>query len=154
MATPQEKRDPAFLVPQTVAHSTGLAQSILVVDDDPGMREMLVLRLRRDGYLAAEADSVADAVRRLKARRYLIITDLRMEPLDGLDLLTLVRRYHPGCPPIVITAFDSPGVRAQALRLGAVDVLAKPFAISDLLRRVRKILAERGSPSSRPVGGG
>lgn len=117
---------------------------ILVVDDEPGMRKSLAVMLRRERYQVTETGSVAEAVGRLKGEPCdLIIADLMMEPLDGLDLLALVRRYHPECPVIVVTAFGSPEARSEALRLGAADFLDKPLQVPELLRRIQDILTDR-----------
>jgi DNA-binding NtrC family response regulator len=114
---------------------------ILVVDDDSGMRKSLAMILRRERYQVTESGSVAEAVARLKAEAYdLVIADLMMEPLNGLDLLALVRKYRPECPVIVITAFGTPEARSEALQLGAVDFLDKPIQAPPLLLRIREIL--------------
>lgn len=100
--------------------------------------------LRREGYHVAEAGSVAEALRYLRGERYdLIIADLKMEPLNGIDLLTLARKYHPECPVIIITAFGSPETRSEALRLGAADFLDKPLQATNLFLRIREIITER-----------
>jgi two-component system response regulator HydG len=117
---------------------------VLVTDDELGMRRSLAMMLRREGYQVAEAGSVAEAVRHLKGERYdLIITDLKMEPLNGLDLLPLVGKYNPECPVIIITAFGNPETRSEALRLGAVDFLDKSLEAAGLLFRVREILIDK-----------
>ncbi|MFQ5960794.1 MAG: response regulator [Candidatus Methylomirabilales bacterium] len=117
---------------------------ILVTDDEAGMRRSLAMMLRREGYHVAEAGSVAEALRYLRGERYdLIIADLKMEPLNGIDLLTLARKYHPECPVIIITAFGSPETRSEALRLGAADFLDKPLQATNLFLRIREIITER-----------
>jgi DNA-binding NtrC family response regulator len=102
------------------------------------------MALRREQYHVIETGSVAEAIGRLKGESYdLIVTDLMMEPLNGFDLLTLVKQHHPGCPVIIITAFGGPEVRAEALRRGAVDFLDKPLQLPALLQRVQEILTRR-----------
>ena len=118
---------------------------ILVVDDEPGMRKSLAIMLRRDGYQVTETGSVAEAVGRLKGEPYqLIIADLMMEPLNGLDLLTLVQEHRPECPVIIVTAFGNPDARAQALRRGARDFLEKPVPASELLEHIQRVLPGDG----------
>ncbi|MGH7325713.1 MAG: response regulator [Candidatus Rokuibacteriota bacterium] len=118
---------------------------ILVVDDEPGMRKSLAIMLRRDGYQVTETGSVAEAVGRLKGEPYhLVIADLMMEPLNGLDLLALVQEHRPRCPVIIVTAFGSPEARAQALRRGAVDFLEKPVPAPELLERIQRVLQDDG----------
>jgi two-component system, NtrC family, response regulator AtoC len=118
-----------------------LTARILVVDDEAGMRRSLAIVLRRDGYEVTEASSVADAIGQIKAEDHsLVIADLMMEPLNGLDLLSLMRQYRPGCPVIIITAFGSPEARTEAFSLGAVAFIEKPVELSDLLARIRQVL--------------
>jgi len=119
---------------------------ILVVDDEPGMRRSLAIVLRRDGYQVTEAASVADAISQIKTGDHsLVIADLMMEPLNGLDLLSLMRQYRPGCPVIIITAFGSPEARTEAFSLGAIAFIEKPVELTDLLARIRKVL--HGNPA-------
>jgi DNA-binding NtrC family response regulator len=114
---------------------------ILVVDDEPGVRRSLAIMLRRDGYHVIEAGSVAEAVGRLKGEAFnLVIGDLRMEPLNGVDLLTLARRYRPQCRVIIVTAFGSPEARAECLEGGAADFLEKPLEAGELQVRIQRLL--------------
>jgi DNA-binding response OmpR family regulator len=114
---------------------------ILVVDDEPGMRKSLAMMLRRERYQVTETGSVAEAVGHLKGEGYdLVIADLMMEPLNGLDLLALIRRYRTTCPVIIMTAFGTPEARLEAVELGAVDFLEKPLQAPHLLDRVRELV--------------
>lgn len=123
-----------------------LTPRILVVDDDPGMRRSLAIMLRRERYEVTEAGSVIEAVAQLRREDYdLLIADLMMEPLNGLDLLGLVPRYQPACRAIVITAFGTPETRSEALRLGALDFLEKPLDAPRLLVQIRDILNRPGT---------
>jgi DNA-binding NtrC family response regulator len=116
---------------------------ILVVDDEPGMRKSLAIMLRRDGYQVTETASVAEAIGRLKGEPYqLVIADLMMEPLSGLDLLSLVREHRPGCPVIIVTAFGSPESRRQAIGRGATAFLEKPIPVTEMLGHVRTVLGD------------
>lgn len=119
-----------------------LTRKILVVDDEPGMRKSLAMILRREQYEVTETASVAEAVGRLKGEDYdLVIADLMMEPLNGLDLLALIRRYRTTCPVIIMTAFGTPEARSEAAALGAVDFMGKPLEAPRLLDRVRALVA-------------
>ena len=118
-----------------------VAGRILIVDDEPGMTRSVGILLRREHYQVNEAASVAAAVGLLKLERHhLVITDLMMEPLDGLDLLVLIRRYQPACPVVVMTAFATPESHREALRLGAVDFVEKPLQPDRLLPRIRYLV--------------
>ena len=117
-------------------------RKILVVDDEPGMRKSLAIMLRREQYQVTETGSVAEAVGRLKEEAYdLIIADLMMEPLNGLDLLALIQRHGTACPVIIMTAFGTPEARSEAAALGAVDFFEKPLQAPHLLDRIRQLVA-------------
>jgi DNA-binding response OmpR family regulator len=119
-----------------------MTRKILVVDDEPGMRKSLAMILRREQYQVTETASVAEAVGRLKGDRYdLVIADLMMEPLNGLDLLALIQRYRTTCPVIIMTAFGTPEARSEASALGAADFLEKPLQAPQLLDRIRALVA-------------
>ena len=118
-----------------------MTRKILVVDDEPGMRKSLAIILRREQYEVTESASVAEAMGHLKGEDYhLVIADLTMKPLDGLDLLALIRRHRTRCPVIIMTAFGTPEVRSEANALGAVDFIEKPLEASRLLDRVRELV--------------
>ena len=120
-----------------------MTRKILVIDDEPGMRKSLAMMLRRERYQVTETGSVAEAVGRLKGEGYdVVIADLMMEPLNGLDLLALIRRYHATCPVIIMTAFGTPEARSEAVALGAVDFLEKPLQAPQLLLRIRELVSE------------
>jgi DNA-binding NtrC family response regulator len=122
-----------------------MTPKILVVDDELGVRRSLAIMLRRGGYEVTEAGSVAEAVGRLKGESFnLVIGDLRMEPLNGVDLLTLARRYRPECRVMIVTAFGSPEARAECLESGAVDFLEKPLDAGALQSRIQRLLAGDG----------
>nr|MBA3684367.1 sigma-54-dependent Fis family transcriptional regulator [Planctomycetota bacterium] len=102
---------------------------ILVVDDEPGLRGMLEVVLRRDGHEVLLAANGEEATTRLAAdpRIELVLTDLRMEPMDGLALLARIRALHPEVFVIVMTAFAEWNTAVQAMRLGAYNFINKPF---------------------------
>lgn len=127
----------------TLRAEADAVRRILIVDDEPGLARSVAIMLRRERYQVSEAGSVAAAVGRLKQERHhLVITDLLMEPLDGLDLLLLLRRYQPECPVVVMTAIATPENRSDAIRLGAVEFVDKPLQPDRLLSRIRQILFE------------
>ncbi len=103
--------------------------SILVVDDEAGLRQMLEVILRRDGHTV---QSCADGLLALDllakdASVEVVLTDLRMQPMDGLALLGEIRKRHPDVFVVVMTAFAEWDTAVQAMRLGAYNFLKKPF---------------------------
>lgn len=114
---------------------------ILVVEDDPDLRRTLKDALSSGGY---SVDTVADgqaAVTALAARGYaLVILDLGLPRMDGLDVLRRLRASDNPLPVLVLTARDGVEHRVLGLRLGADDYLAKPFALEELEARVAALI--------------
>ena len=119
--------------------------SVLIVDDEPAMRLLLTSVLRAEGYETTAAASAEEALP-LVARRHfhLVITDLKMPGMSGLELLGHVKRDDPGTAVMLLTAFGSVEGAVEAMRQGAAHYLLKPLANPDELRlAVRRILEER-----------
>ncbi|MES2643240.1 MAG: sigma-54 dependent transcriptional regulator [Myxococcota bacterium] len=123
---------------------------ILVVDDEPSIRKVLQAHLARDGYSVESAADGAEAIGRLSGEPFdLVITDLKMPGVGGLELLAHVRQNHPGLPLIVITAHGTVDSAVEALKLGAFDYITKPFDLAELRTAVDKALrVERASRRS------
>ena len=125
---------------------------ILVVDDEPSMREFLTICLRRAGHEAEAAAGGEAALARLDAHRFdLVITDLTMPGLDGMELLRRVT-LRPDPPLVVmITAFATTETAVQAMKLGAYDYLVKPFDVEQIQVVVRRALerVDLGSENQR-----
>jgi two-component system, NtrC family, response regulator PilR len=121
------------------------ASRVLVVDDERSMRELLSIVLKRDGHDVFVADSGKAAVDLLKRERFdILITDIRMPEMTGVDVLREAKLIDPAIISIVMTAFASTDTAVEALRLGAADYVHKsPNAVSDLRLRVRKELERR-----------
>ncbi|MCA9709089.1 MAG: sigma-54-dependent Fis family transcriptional regulator [Myxococcales bacterium] len=114
---------------------------ILVVDDEPSMREFLTICLRRAGYQAEAVEGGAQALTRLDAAPFdLVITDLTMPGLDGMELLRrVVARPEPPLV-IMITAFATTDTAVEAMKLGAYDYLTKPFKVDEIQVVVQRAL--------------
>ena len=132
-----------------------MTQRILVVDDDPGLRELLDGYLRDSGF---EVQTVADgdAMRAELARTPfdLIVLDLMLPGEDGLTLCRRLRA-HSSVPILMLTARGDEFERVLGLEMGADDYLAKPFSPRELLARIRSILrraGDRGSDASSRIG--
>src|SRR5688572_5149939 len=118
---------------------------VLVVDDERSMRELLSIVLRRDGYDVLLASDGKVAVETLKRERVdVLITDIRMPEMSGVDVLREAKRIDPQIISIIMTAFTSTDTAVDALRLGAADYVHKsPNAVNDLRLRVRKELERK-----------
>jgi DNA-binding NtrC family response regulator len=118
---------------------------ILLVDDSVGTLEVLERNLLAQGYVAFTATDVAKAIELLESTSVdLVITDLRMPKVGGLDLIRHVRSNFPDIGVIMITGFASIGSAVSAIREGAEDYLSKPFTDDELLTAVRSALQKAG----------
>jgi two-component system response regulator FlrC len=112
---------------------------VLVVDDDPGMRDGMALALKRAGFVTEQARSGEDALRMTRPGAFdAVVTDLRMTGMDGLQLTARLKALDSGLPVLLVTAFGSLDTAREAMRLGAFDYLSKPFLPEELVAAVRK----------------
>jgi two-component system, NtrC family, response regulator PilR len=131
---------------QTAAPDTAaIPARVLIVDDERSMRELLSIVLRRDGYEVLTAEDGAAAVELLKQQRFdILITDIRMPQMNGVDLLREAKQIAPDLVSIIMTAFASTDTAVEALRLGAADYVHKsPNAASELRLRVGRELERK-----------
>jgi DNA-binding response OmpR family regulator len=123
---------------------------VLVVDDEPMVREVITSYLERDGYRVASVGDGAAALRWLEAGRPdLVILDLMLPTVDGLSVLARLRKTAADLPVIVVTARGEEPDRVLGLELGADDYVVKPFSPRELVARVGSVLRRsRPSPAS------
>ena len=124
---------------------------VLVIDDNETMRSGMVLLLERMGHDVMAASGGVEGLRQMKARPFdLVITDYKMEDMDGLEVLDAVRRDYVDTDVVVITAYGTIDVAVEAMRKGAADFVVKADALYDVLRlRVEKVLKHRELRQSR-----
>jgi DNA-binding NtrC family response regulator len=123
---------------------------ILVVDDDPGQRSLLNAFLRQQGFAAMLAESGTQALEALRGSRFdLMISDVRMPGLSGLETLRLVRKEHPDLPVLLVTAFADIREAVEAMRDGAVNYLAKPIDLDELLASIQQACGMKDGPPLR-----
>jgi DNA-binding NtrC family response regulator len=116
------------------------APRILVVDDDPGQRSLLQTFLERNGHRPLVADSGAVALRLLAtAPVSMMISDVRMPGMTGLETLRRARQLHPKLPVLLVTAYADIRDAVGAMRDGAVNYLSKPIDLDELLRTIEQI---------------
>ena len=129
-------------------------QTALVVDDEPDIRELLVLTLGRLGLLVDTAGNVTEAKRRLTESQYAFcLTDMRLPDGTGLELVEHVSRNYSNCPIAVITAYGSVDTAVNALKAGAFDFVSKPVDLAVLRRLVQsalKLSEERKAEPTEP----
>jgi two-component system, OmpR family, KDP operon response regulator KdpE len=126
-----------------------LAQVILVVDDDPAIRESLARELRVSGYTVTLASDGLEGVRAFESHAPdLILTDLSMPRSDGFELISAIRPTTQ-TPIIVLSVRGNDADKIRALDLGADDFVTKPFSVAELLARVRSQLRRTGGSATR-----
>ena len=124
---------------------------VLVAEDDPGLRDVLVLGLKDQGYQVDAVERGDDAIDQLKWYDYdVAIIDWRMPGAEGIDVVAWARRQQRPTALLMLTARDAPPDRIQGLDAGADDYLVKPFDFGELLARVRA-LQRRPRQSAGPV---
>lgn len=126
------------------------AERVLIVDDDSSMRTALMESVRRLGFDAQGAMDGADAVAQVsRYKPWLVVTDLKMPRLGGLDLIKEIKSRSPQTLMVLMTAYGTVETAVEAMKYGASDYLLKPFS-TDLLERVIANLKARGADPSTP----
>jgi two-component system, OmpR family, response regulator MprA len=119
----------------------GGRQRVLVVDDEPAVREALRASLEFDGYRVTVAGDGVDGLEQIgRDRPDLVVLDVMMPRMDGLTACRRLRAADPATPVLMLTARDAMGDRVTGLDAGADDYLVKPFELDELLARVRALL--------------
>lgn len=113
---------------------------VLVIDDEPPIRKLLRMGLRSRGYEILEAPNGRTALELLETPPDLIVLDLGLPDIQGLDLLRTIRQRNEGLPVIVLSSREDEAGKVAALDLGADDYVTKPFGMDELLARMRAAL--------------
>jgi len=118
--------------------------NILIVDDEQGILNMLTILLKSEGHEPATALGAEKAIQMLREKQYeLMITDIRMAPMNGMELLRIVREEYPTMSVIMLTAFGQVDTAIEANQLGAFEYLKKPFHSEELVKTIKKALEFR-----------
>lgn len=125
-------------------------QTILVIDDDDGLRDTIGLMLENEGYrplLVADGATGLDTA--LSAKPDLILVDLRMPGLSGVEVCKRLRAKGAGTPVIVLSAMGDEVDKVLLLEIGADDYVVKPFGTRELLARIRALLRRTGQTAAK-----
>ena len=124
---------------------TAIEASVLVVDDQAPIRESMVITFRREGYGVASAESGHQALELLAQRPFdLIVTDLRMTGMSGIDVLKKTKELFPDTEVVVMTAYGTIEGAVDAIKSGAYDYLTKPFQPEELTLVAERALERKG----------
>lgn len=125
---------------------------VLVIDDEPPIRKLLRTGLTSQGYDVLEAPNGRIALEQLARKPALVILDLGLPDIEGLDLLRQIRQSHEGLPVVVLSSRGDEAGKVSALDAGADDYVTKPFGMDELLARMRAALRHQlQSQGERPV---
>ncbi|GAB3203925.1 DNA-binding response OmpR family regulator [Pontibacter aydingkolensis] len=117
---------------------------ILIVEDDEMILRALEFRLKKDGYEVTAARNGKEAIENLKTSSFkLVITDLMLPFIMGMELLSYIKTNHPNVPVIVLSGADEETTVIDAFKLGADDFIAKPFSPGELSLRVKRLLVRQ-----------
>lgn len=120
---------------------------VLLVDDEQGFTEVLGKRMKRRGLDVVSAASGSEAIRTLRESDFdVAVLDLKMEDMDGIEVLQVFRKMVPDMPVIMLTGHGSETAARDGIRYGAVDYLLKPCDLEELICKIRK--AVLGRPTS------
>ncbi len=118
--------------------------SILIVDDEEGMRKSLSILFQKEGHKVSPVSNGQDALSQLDRETFdLVITDLRMDGMSGLDLLSRMKDQRLDVPVIIMTAYGTIDSAVEAMRIGAWDYIAKPFEYDEILHRATRAIQRR-----------
>ncbi|MCI0575448.1 MAG: response regulator, partial [Chloroflexi bacterium] len=124
--------------------------SILLVDDEPSLRQTFTQILRQAGWQVTTAADGPEGLRRLAGDHFdLVFLDIRLPGMDGLELLGMINHLYEDLPVVLLTAHASLQTALDAIRLGAVDYLLKPIKPAALIQRTQAILVERAKRRRR-----
>lgn len=114
---------------------------VLLVDDEEGFVSVMRKRLEKRGINVTPALSGSDAVQVFKAHSFdLVLLDLKMEFMDGIEVLKIIKEMAPEQPVIMITGHGDSEDADTCLQLGAAECLPKPYELSDLLQKIKEVL--------------
>jgi len=116
------------------------ALRVLVIDDEPPIRKLLRMGLGTQGYQVLDAPNAKTALELVEQTPDLIILDLGLPDMQGLELLRILRSRNEGVPIVVLSSRGDEAAKVQALDLGADDYVTKPFGMEELLARIRAAL--------------
>lgn len=129
-----------------------MPERILIIDDDEFMRDSIKIELESAGYLVSTASDGFKAIELSKDENFdLIICDVRMPGINGLETLSAIKEYQPVARNIIITGYASPETPVNALKMKVDDYLMKPFTSEEFLKSVRSALLHYQQTNSRDV---
>ncbi len=123
-------------------------RQVLVVDDEAVIREGMRRILESDGYCVETSASGKTALEKMQERDFdVVITDLKMPGMDGIEVLKAIKILQPDVPVLMITGYATVDTAVEAMKYGAFDYIAKPFTLEQISEKVRKAMLSRPQSS-------
>ncbi len=120
------------------------SEKILIVDDEPIIRDALAFKLRKEGFKTEVVEDGEKAIEILDNEEFdIIISDIMMPFVSGYELLKVLKERKTKSPILMLTSLDSENAESKAYELGADDFMTKPFNPKDLMKRLKLLLAKR-----------
>ena len=124
---------------------------VLIVDDERGMQDFLKILLEKEGHKVLTANRGQKALEILENKTIdLVVSDIRMPELSGIELLEIIKEKNPELPVIMITAFASPDDAVMAMKNGAFDYISKPFSVDEIINVIRSATTKNTSKPQVP----
>ena len=119
--------------------------ALLLVDDEVGFVEVLSKRITRRGMAVTAASSGSEAIQVLRRRDFdVAVLDLKMEDMDGIEVLKIFKKMAPAMPVIMLTGHGSESSAREGIQFGAFDYLTKPYELEDLIRKIKEAIHQGG----------
>ena len=120
--------------------------SLLLVDDEIGFVEVLSKRISRRGMAVTAASSGSEAIQTLRRQDFdAAVLDLKMEDMDGIEVLKIFKKMAPAMPVIMLTGHGSESSAREGIKFGAFDYLTKPYELEDLIRKIKEAIRQGGN---------
>lgn len=131
---------------QTPQKQTTPQVSLLLVDDEVGFVEVLSKRITRRGMTVTAASSGEEAIQTLRRRDFdVAVLDLKMEDMDGIEVLKIFKKMAPAMPVIMLTGHGSESSAREGIKFGAYDYLTKPYELEDLIQKIKQAIRQGGN---------
>ena len=125
---------------------------VLLIEDEFSLRQVIKINLELESYEVIEAEDGLDAKAKIEEEHFdLILLDLMLPHINGMDLLEMIRIHNDQVPVIITSAKDTSSDRIKGLKTGADDYLTKPFEIEELLLRMEKLLQRSGQSNGTEI---
>jgi len=129
----------------TAKKGTDTLLRLLLVDDEEGFAEVLAKRIAKRGIAVDACFSGASAIQALRRQDYdVAVLDLKMQDMDGIEVLKVFKKMLPNLPVIMLTGHGSEQAAVEGMAQGACDYLSKPYEFDELLKRIREAAAKGG----------